>query len=56
MNLSYVYQAVTNIKNTLPENIPLIGFCGSPWTLAAYSIEGRSSKDFQKYHQFYNEK
>jgi len=47
-SLSYVYEAVTNIKDALPNNIPLIGFCGSPWTLAAYSIEGRSSKDFNK--------
>ena len=46
-NLSYVYQAVAYIKRALPENIPLIGFCGSPWTLAAYSIEGHSSKDFK---------
>ena len=45
-NLSYVYKAVENIRRSLPRNIPLIGFCGSPWTLAAYSIEGRSSKDF----------
>ena len=45
-NLSYVYQAVA-IKRALPENIPLIGFCGSPWTLAVYSIEGHSSKDFK---------
>ena len=50
--LNYVYEAVTNIKNSLPENIPLIGFCGSPWTLAAYSIEGRSSKDFKKTIRF----
>jgi uroporphyrinogen decarboxylase len=41
-----VYKTVSSIKNELPENIPLIGFSGSPWTLAAYSIEGRSSKDF----------
>ena len=45
-SLSYVYEAVSNIRGSLPSNIPLIGFCGSPWTLAAYSIEGRSSKDF----------
>ena len=44
--LLYVYKAVSNIKSALPKNIPLIGFSGSPWTLAAYSIEGRSSKDF----------
>ena len=54
-NLTYVYEAVTNIKNALPSNIPLIGFCGSPWTLAAYSIEGRSSKDFKKTINFINE-
>jgi uroporphyrinogen decarboxylase len=46
-NLSYVYKAVSNIKNALPKNIPLIGFSGSPWTLAAYSIEGKSSKNFE---------
>ena len=50
--LSYVYQAVTNIKNAIPKNIPLIGFCGSPWTLAAYSIEGKSSKEFNKTMNF----
>ena len=54
-NLTYVYEAVTNIKNALPSNIPLIGFCGSPWTLAAYSIEGRSSKDFKKTITFIKE-
>ncbi len=47
-SLDYVYKAVNNIKSSLPDEIPLIGFCGSPWTLAAYSIEGRSSKDFEK--------
>ena len=47
-HLHYVYEAVSNIKNELPENLPLIGFSGSPWTLAAYSIEGRSSKDFAR--------
>ena len=54
-SLSYVYEAITNIKNALPSNIPLIGFCGSPWTLAAYSIEGRSSKDFKKTIDFIKE-
>jgi len=46
--LDYVYKAVSNIKNSLSDNIPLIGFSGSPWTLAAYSIEGKSSQDFSK--------
>ena len=51
-DLSYVYKAVSNIRNALPSNIPLIGFCGSPWTLAAYSIEGRSSKEFNHTKNF----
>jgi uroporphyrinogen decarboxylase len=45
-DLSYVYKCVSNIRSALPAELPLIGFCGSPWTLAAYSIEGGSSKDF----------
>ena len=45
-DLDYVYKAVNNIRRALPSNIPLIGFAGSPWTLAAYSIEGKSSKNF----------
>ena len=45
-DLSYVYKCVSNIRRALPADLPLIGFCGSPWTLAAYSIEGGSSKDF----------
>ena len=45
-DLSYVYKCVKNIRSALPADLPLIGFCGSPWTLAAYSIEGGSSKDF----------
>tara|TARA_B100000767_G_scaffold235966_1_gene229481 strand:+ start:159 stop:1196 length:1038 start_codon:yes stop_codon:yes gene_type:complete len=51
-SLSYVYEAVSNIRSALPRNIPLIGFSGSPWTLAAYSIEGRSSKDFNLTKKF----
>ena len=54
-DLSYVYNAVSNIRNALPSNIHLIGFCGSPWTLAAYSIEGRSSKDFNYTKNFINQ-
>ena len=54
-DLSYVYKAVNNIKSVLPNNTPLIGFSGSPWTLAAYSIEGRSSKDFKKTINFIKE-
>jgi uroporphyrinogen decarboxylase len=53
--LSYVYKAVEETKKILPSNLPLIGFCGSPWTLAAYSIEGGGSKDFAKTKKFISE-
>ena len=46
--LSYVYKAIEETKKILPATLPLIGFCGSPWTLAAYSIEGGGSKILQK--------
>ena len=42
----YVMEAVRLIRQHLPEGTPLIGFAGSPWTVATYMIEGRSSKDF----------
>ena len=50
--LRYVYEAVVATKKVLPNQLPLIGFCGSPWTLAAYSIEGKGSKDFKKTKDF----
>ena len=50
--LSYVYKAIEETKKILPVTLPLIGFCGSPWTLAAYSIEGGGSKDFAKTKKF----
>ncbi len=42
----YVMEAVRLIRASLPDQVPLIGFAGSPWTVATYMIEGRSSKDF----------
>ncbi|SVB24732.1 uncharacterized protein METZ01_LOCUS177586 [marine metagenome] len=53
--LDYVFRAVEETKKILPVDLPLIGFCGSPWTLAAYSIEGSGSKDFKKTKQFLSE-
>jgi len=46
-DLSYVTDAVTTIRSELNGRVPLIGFSGSPWTLATYMVEGGSSKDFR---------
>ena len=46
--LGYVMDAVSLIRRELKGTIPLIGFAGSPWTLATYMVEGASSKDFAK--------
>ena len=46
--LGYVMDAVALIRKELKGSIPLIGFAGSPWTLATYMVEGGSSKDFAK--------
>jgi len=44
--LRYVMDAVRTIRRELDGRVPLIGFSGSPWTLATYMVEGSSSKDF----------
>jgi len=44
--LRYVMDAVRVIRRELNGRVPLIGFCGSPWTLATYMIEGGGSRDF----------
>ncbi|MBU2753545.1 uroporphyrinogen decarboxylase [Acidithiobacillus sp. CV18-2] len=45
-DLRYVMDAVRLIRRELDGRVPLIGFAGSPWTLACYMIEGRGSRDF----------
>ncbi len=47
-DLSYVMNAVSTIRRELNGSVPLIGFSGSPWTLATYMVEGGSSKDFRR--------
>ena len=47
-DLSYVTDAVKKIRQELNGRMPLIGFSGSPWTLATYMVEGGSSKDFRR--------
>jgi len=45
-DLAYVFDAVKSIKQALNERVPLLGFAGSPWTLATYMIEGQGGTDF----------
>ncbi len=46
--LGYVMDAVSMIRRELDGRVPLIGFTGSPWTLATYMVEGSSSKEYAK--------
>lgn len=50
--LQYVYDALQITKKELNGWVPLIGFCGAPWTLLAYMVEGSGSKTFSKAKQF----
>lgn len=45
-SLQYVFDAVSSIRKALNGRVPLIGFAGSPWTLATYMIEGKGGTDF----------
>ncbi|HEY2978846.1 MAG TPA: uroporphyrinogen decarboxylase [Burkholderiaceae bacterium] len=45
--LRYVFDAVTSIRKALDGRVPLIGFAGSPWTLACYMVEGAGSDDYR---------
>ena len=53
--LSYVYKALNLTRNELGNETALLGFSGSPWTLACYMIEGGSSNDFKKVKKFIQE-
>ena len=48
VELQYVMNAVRTIRKALDGRVPLIGFSGSPWTLATYMVEGGSTKEFGK--------
>lgn len=50
-DLAYVMNAVTTIRRELNGRVPLIGFSGSPWTLATYMVQGGSSRDFHRIKQ-----
>ena len=47
-DLAYVFEALTLTRERLAGRVPLIGFCGAPWTLMAYMIEGGGSKTFAR--------
>ena len=46
--LRYVFDAVASIRRALHGRVPLIGFAGSPWTLACYMVEGAGSDDYRQ--------
>ncbi len=48
VDLKYVMDAIRLAKQELRHKVPLIGFAGSPWTIATYMVEGKSSKTFSK--------
>lgn len=45
--LQYVFDAVSTIRGDLAGRVPLIGFAGSPWTIACYMVEGKGSDDYR---------
>ncbi|TAM44955.1 MAG: uroporphyrinogen decarboxylase [Burkholderiaceae bacterium] len=45
--LRYVFDAITSVRKALNGRVPLIGFSGSPWTLACYMVEGAGSSDYR---------
>ncbi len=50
--LDYVFQAVQMTKEKLQDEVPLIGFAGSPWTIFCYVVQGKGSKNFEKAKAF----
>jgi uroporphyrinogen decarboxylase len=55
LSLAYVLDAIRMIQQELANALPLIGFCGSPWTLATYMVEGKANKSFPAIQQLMQE-
>src|SRR5579872_1436778 len=55
ISLRYVLDAIRLIQHELAGKVPLIGFCGSPWTLACYMVEGKANKSFPRIHSLLRE-
>jgi uroporphyrinogen decarboxylase len=51
-DMKFVGDSIRMFREKLPEDKPLIGFAGSPWTLASYTIEGGTSRNFNKIKSF----
>jgi len=52
VELDYVMQAIKATKERLNDEVPLIGFAGSPWTVFCYAVQGQGSKNFDKAKEF----
>ena len=52
VELDYVMQAIKATKELLNDEVPLIGFAGSPWTILCYVVQGQGSKNFDKAKEF----
>ncbi|WP_370407705.1 uroporphyrinogen decarboxylase [Tenacibaculum dicentrarchi] len=52
IELEYVMQAIKATKEKLNDEVPLIGFAGSPWTILCYVVQGQGSKNFDKAKEF----
>lgn len=50
--LSPVYETLRRVKKELAQDVTLIGFCGAPWTVASYMVEGRGKTDFYELKRF----
>ncbi len=50
--LGYVMEGIKATKELLNDEIPLIGFAGSPWTIMCYAVQGQGSKNFDKAKEF----